>query len=406
MCGEEAEFGRAAVAAAHGRRPMLVVARDLSGHEYETPPGHNLGGYALPGLLAAPAMALTGFDTIAQRTRAAVALRLAFLALYALALAAALAAIPCERRAIGGLLLALFSLFPLPLLSSVQVQYDGAVSTLLLAVAIAAIVRGGDDGRLLPWLLAAGGFAVSLGKLEYVGVALAAMLALAVWRRRPLAPVPFVAGVLAGSALSWLLDRGNLVGGYDVMLRFSGIQEHVPLWTRVRAYLPAQAALLWPLYVGLPAGVVGFAVTRERGRMLAPLVAALAVFVGYVAIAWRGDGFPRYFAPAFVLLPVALAQATRWPRIVGALALVAILPFGAHAWWSELHQRQFALCRRTSSAFDARRWSTEEEASPPRCVPVIGMQSGPSFYSRRAPFACCGAQWTSEWPPLAAQLCR
>jgi hypothetical protein len=409
MCGEEGEFGRAAIGILQAKRPALVIARDLGGREYTTPPGHNLGGYALPALVVGPAIRFTGFSSVTRRTHAAIALRLAFLTLYGLALVAALLMIPRERRLVGGLVLALLSLFPLPLLASLQVQYDGAVSTLLLTLAVLAMTRGLDGARLRPWLLAAGGFAVALGKLEYLGVAACTMVVVAAWERRPLALVAFAAGALVASALCYEIDRDNFLGGYDVMRRFSGMQEHVPLGTRVRAYLPQFAALLWPLYLALPVAVVGFAVDRERRvrrALLAPLVAALLVFGGYAAIAWQGDGFPRYFAPAFVLVAVPLAQLRVPPRLLALVAIVAVAPFAVRAWIAEARAGELALCSRESSVWDARQWSRDREVTPPLCVPVVGMQSGAGFYSRRAPFACCGAQWTPQWPELTAQLCR
>jgi hypothetical protein len=409
LCGEEGNFGRATVKILERQRPVLVIARDLHGREYTTVPGHNLGGYVLPGLTVAPALRMTGFSTDAQRAGAAVALRGAFLALYAGALFLALAAIPRERRLVGGLLLALFSLFPLPLLASAQVQYDGAVSTLLLVAAVTAMVRAmthADDADRRPLLLlAAGGFAVSLGKLEFVAVASATMLVVAAWQRRPLALVGFIGGLLAGTTLCYAVDRANLVGGYDVIRRFSGIQEHIPLSTRVAAYVPANANYLWPLYMALPLAWIAFAIDRARRRWAAPLVAATLVFVGYVAIAWRGDGFPRYFAPAFVLLPVALAQVRLSTRIVLAIALVVVAPFAVRSWLAERDAGRFALCDRLSPRFDARQWIREHQTAQP-CVPALGMESAPGWYSRRVPFACCGAQWTTEFPDLAVQLCR
>jgi hypothetical protein len=404
LCGEEGNFGRAVVKVLERQRPVLVIARDLGGAEYTTVPGHNLGGYVLPALAAAPALHAIGFSTDEQRERAAVALRVAFLMLYGAALLLALAAIPRERRLVGGVLLALFSLFPLPLLASAQMQYDGAVSTLLLVGAVAAMVRGADRDRLRPWLLAAGGFAVSLGKLEFLVVAVATMTLLAVWDRRPLALGAFVAGAAAGAALCWTVDSANFVGGYTVIRRFSGIQEHVPLWTRVRTYLPANARSLWPLFVALPIAIIGFVAERERRHMLAPLAAATMVFLGYTAIAWRGDGFPRYFAPAFVLVPMALAMV----RVPVRIALIAALPIAVlavPAWMTQLRLGRYALCVRLSGPFDARSWAAEHRGAQP-CVPSLGMESGPGFYSRRVPFACCGAQWTTEFPVLASQLCR
>ena len=188
------------------------------------------------------------------------------------------------------------------------------------------------------------------------------------------------------------------------MLRFSGARQNVPLWTRVSQYLPQRQDTLWPIYVGLPLALVAFAAGKARARMVAPLVAAVAVFAGYVAIAWWGDGFPRYFAPVFVLVPLVLAQ-VRWPRAVAALALVALLPLGLRAWSAELHDRGQALCRRIG-AFDARKFARDAEADPPGCVRPLGLQSGPSWYGKRAPFACCGAEGVAQWQPLHSQLCR
>jgi hypothetical protein len=405
LCGEEGNYGRAAVKVLERQRPVLVIARDLDGHEYTTVPGHNLGGYVLPALVAAPAIHAIGFTTDRQRERAAVALRLAFLLLYGLALFLALAAIPSDRRLVGGVWLALFSLFSLPLLSSVQVQYDGAVSTLLLVAAVAAIVRGVDAERTRLWLLAAGGFAISLGKLEYFVVAIATMAVVATWQRRPLAFAVFVGSAVIGSALCWSLDRANFVGGYDVVRRFSGIQEHIPLWIRVSSYVPLNARYLWPLYVALPLAMIGFAVERERRRMVAPLTAAAMVCIGYTVIAWRGEGFPRYFAPAFVLVPMALAMVRVPMRWALPAVLAAVAPFAVASWVAELHAGDYALCDRLGGRFDARAWAKERGGAQP-CVPVLGMESGPGFYSRRVPFACCGAQWTTEFPTLARQLCR
>jgi hypothetical protein len=407
LCGEEGNNGRAALKTVSGQRPALVVARDLGGREYTTPPLHNLGGYLLPALVAGPAIRLIGFSTAAERARAAVALRLGYLLLYALALLAALAMLPQQRRLLGGLLLLVFSLFVLPLLGSLQVQYDGAVSTLLTTVAALALVRGiGETPRW--WLLVAGGLAVSVGKLEYVGVAAGTAFVVAVWDRRWRGAAAFLVGALVGSAVWCAIDRQNFLGGYDVMQRFSGISAHVPLVTRVRGYLPEFAALLWPLYAALPLALGGFVIDRQRRQMLVPLLMSAVIFVAFVVVAWHGDGFPRYFAPAFVLLPVALAQLSIAPRVVAALVLLVLAPLALRDWWREAtHQPQYALCRRFWGPFDAPGWAQSHESGPlPPCVNAVGMESGLAFYSRRVPFACCGAQWTSEWPQLKAQLCR
>ena len=173
---------------------------------------------------------------------------------------------------------------------------------------------------------------------------------------------------------------------------------------RERQDLPQRQDTLWPIYVGLPLALVAFA-GRQGAR-------------AWWRRWWRrwrcspatspspggGDGFPRYFTPVFVLVPLVLAQ-VRWPRAVAALALVALLPLGLRAWSAELHDRGQALCRRIG-AFDGRHYAADREASPPACVQPLGLQSGPSWYSRRAPFACCGADGVAQWQPLHSQLCR
>jgi hypothetical protein len=85
--------------------------------------------------------------------------------------------------------------------------------------------------------------------------------------------------------------------------------------------------------------------------------------------------------------------------------VAAVAPFAVASWVAELHAGDYALCDRLGGRFDARAWAKERGGAQP-CVPVLGMESGPGFYSRRVPFACCGAQWTTEFPTLARQLCR
>jgi hypothetical protein len=405
LCGEEGEVGRAVSMVVAGKRPALVIARDLTGKEYAKPPWHNAGGYALPAIVFAPAVRLTGFTTVDERIRAAAALRGAFLALYGAALfVALLLVVPKERRALGGFLLLAFSLFPLPLLGSVQVQYDGSVSTFLVVLSTALLDRGTRAEGVSHRRLALAGWIISLGKLEYMiaGAVTAAVIALV--DRRPRGLVAYLAGAAAGTLLLGLWDGEDLVGGYRVMRHFYGLMAPFPPAVRVPGYLRVSMPYLWPLYVALPATAVALLVDRQRRRLLVPVVAAGVIFTGYAGVSWYGDGFPRYFAPCFVLVPLALSQMTaraRWIAIAGACLLVP----GIWSYNRELEAGDFALCRRVGGVLDWREAARTLEQPWGGCVPRLRNESAIAFYSGTAPFACCGADWGNEWPDLRARLC-
>jgi hypothetical protein len=121
-------------------------------------------------------------------------------------------------------------------------------------------------------------------------------------------------------------------------------------------------------------------------------------------MAWRGDGFARYFAPAFVLVPVVLAGLLPPRRAVLALVVACAAP-ALVSYRAVLADRQLALCHRVGGIDFRPAARSAEEAPKPPCVPVTGGDSGLSFYSAKAPFACCWAQFT-PWEPLRSQLCR
>jgi hypothetical protein len=405
LCGEEGEIGRAVTTVIEGRRPALVIARDLHGKEYAKPPLHNLGGYLLPAVVFAPALRWTGFSTVEERIRAAAALRAAYLLLYGGALVAALSMVPVARRTLAGLFLLVFSAFPLPLLGSVQVQYDGSVSTFLVVLSAALVVRAMAGEPVRPALLGLAGFFISLGKLEYVLSGAAAVAVLAIVDRRPRVLVVFLAGVALGTLSCGLWDGENLLGGYRVLRHFHDLMAPYPPGVRVPAYLRESAPYLWPLYLALPWVAAACLIDRNGRGLATPALTAVLIFAGYAEIGWHGDGFPRYFAPCFVLVPVALSRLslpTRWLAVgAAALALPAIASYRG-----ELEAGSFALCRRISAACDWRASARALESAPGPCVPRLGMESAIGFYSRTAPFCCCGADWDHEWPVLEAQLCE
>jgi hypothetical protein len=405
MCGEEGEIGRAVTKVLEGHRPVLVIARDLTGKEYTRPPWHNAAGYALPAVVFAPAVWLTGFSTVDERIRASMALRGAYLLLYGAALFGALYMLPKGRRTLGGFLLLTFSLFPLPLLGSVQVQYDGSVSTVLVVLSVALIARATHAEKVRHGLLVLAGGVISLGKLEYLLAGCATVALVAALDLRPRALLSYLTGAVSGLLLCGLSDSENLIGGYRVMRNFQALMAPTPLATRVPDYLRESLPYLWPLYVGLPIACIALLIDPQRRLLLSPVMTAVFIFTGYVEIGWHGDGVPRYFAPCFVLLPVALSQLSARARWI-ALATAALAVPAVHGYRREQANREFALCGRVGAVVDWRLSARSGELARSRCVPRLGMESAIGFYSRTAPFSCCGADWGDEWPELGAQLCR
>jgi hypothetical protein len=400
LCGEEGNFASAVRDVSRLRKPRLLIARNLDGKEFKTVPGHNLGGYAVPALLAGPVRSLARFRTDAQRTRYALLLRACFLLLWTLALALAARALPKGHALEGVALLTACSLFPLPLLGSVQIQYDGAVSTLLLTALCVLLTLRGE--RPIAWALA--GLLISIGKLEFALVGLGTAIVTALVQRRGRGLAAFVAALVLGGLACWLIDADNFTGGSAVPLRFWGIEEQSgqPLPVRMREYLTSIWPLVWPVLIAAPVGALGFLASPARRRAVAPLAATLGVCGGYAVIAWQGDGFPRYFAPAFVLAPLALVllEPPRW--LVGAVAAAA-LAVAAPQYVGELERGPGAMCLRLHGS-DLRPSLRRSPLFRPSCVPATSSESAPGFYSATAPFACCWAQW-ADWPELQPQLC-
>ena len=207
---------------------------------------------------------------------------------------------------------------PLAVGASLQPQLDGSVGVLLTGVAGSVLVASSR-----PAAFAVAGFLVGLGRVEWaLAFGTAAVAALAFNVRLALA---LLAGVAAGAAASFAISPADYSAAFEVMQRVGGTAEPLALAWRDRIYVAPVLALL------VPCGLL----TLARRRLVAThpgiaivILAAAAMFSGFLLGAWPGDGFPRYYAPALVLAACALtALLDGWPdrwRAGAAATLIAL----------------------------------------------------------------------------------
>jgi|GEM_PF-4833236 len=413
LCGEEGIFAHAVLEVTRGEKPRLLVARDLRGVEYSAVPEHNLAGYVIPGLVFAPFAAVLGTDShrLDVRVFSGAILRFVFFLIYLAAAVTALMLIKPSRRLMGAALIVLFSLQTLPFFASIQIQYDGAVSSLLL-VSFVALLTGAikmqHQARSSVGMAFGAGALIALGKLEYVIVALgtlgmiyvAALFLRARVRHLHLIPPAFAAGIIAGMSASYIYDPANFIGGFEVLVRASSAVASTEnrhwlyfrgAWKRIHVLL---FGLIW----------LGIWVWKYRRniepQVLLPGIAAFVVTLGFLVIAWGGDGFPRYFAPAFILLPVALAQidSRKWmgTTAVGILVIEAIVNYGRF-----IPNAEAALCRLALHAPNIIEESKVHAMKTFTCVPKTDGSIG--FYAANSPFVCCG-YWEDPQAPESLRL--
>lgn len=398
LAGEEGEFGRSVVMVDQGQLPRGVIARTARGEEYLIPAGHNAGGYLLVGALFLPVLRICGFTSLLERVRAATGLRACFVALYCIGLVFALALIDPRRRARGALLLGAMTLPALPLIGSVQVNYDGAISVTIIVATLYLFRRARTSGRLA--YAAAAGLLLSFGKVEFAIAAMTALILSEMLARRWRALGIFCASVVAGDLFWHFIDPINFNYGTALVTRYWGMQggTDAPILKRAWTYAHTNGALLWPLYATSAIALVYGLLRPRRIAPLLPVVLTLVfIVVGYHAISWRGDGFPRYFAPCFPLAAIVLAE-LELPSFAAVLAAAIIFVFAIPEYRGLLGVRERALATLIHVNRDGLAASEQLEASPRDCVTVTDMDASIGFYSRSASFACCFAQW-NDWLP-------
>jgi hypothetical protein len=406
LTGEEGEFGRSVVMVDQGHLPRGIIARSPYGAEFTIPAGHNLGGYLLPAALLLPALRMVGFSSLEQRRRIATALRVCIAVLYVCALGFALVLLDEGARARGAALLAAFSMPVLPLLGSVQVNYDGAISTGLVLAGL-CLARVGMRRGKLRWNVLAG-IVLSFGKVEFAIAALMALVLSDLIGARWRSAFATVVGLIAAELVWRGVDPTNFDYGVELVRRYWSMQGglHSSLAPRAWAYAQTNSLLLWPVYASLAIALVVAIVRRRAAVLLSPVALTLLfIVVGYHAIAWRGDGFPRYFGPCFPLAALLLAELELpFTPSYAVAALVTLLALPSYFQLSRDHGH--ALARVIHSNRDDLQMARELEGDPRGCVVNTDMDSGIGFYSGRVSFACCGAQW-GDWISMhGGSLCQ
>jgi len=233
-----------------------------------------------------------------------------------------------NRRILTICLLIFGGSIPLLVGGSIQPQLDGSWGAMICAGAAALLIAAASAGGRKPQLLSAtAGFLAAISKNEWALALLAAALAAAavqflVRREQWKVSVAVVAGILAGSVLSYLLDPTNFLSGFEVMHRFATAPAD---WSAV-------LAMRWPWIrpvVGLAVAACVVAIISWRQLLSQPVILivllwGLALFGGFFLTAWSGDGFPRYFCPAAILLMFFLIESFRTVQIPRFVEIVFI----------------------------------------------------------------------------------
>lgn len=257
-----------------------------------------------------------------------VIIRSAYLALYLMGVAGVLWR--SARQAAGQnylpMMIVLFAcVTPLAVGASIQPQIDGALGICLLGLASLLLTLGPQERSLKHrqfCTFLAGAF-IGLGRHEWVISFLAAgvILGLAllaykarrdVWYLSLRIGAFFCLGLIATTVLSFALSPSEYLSGFAVQQRVTGIVNPLVLLKRDDEFVIAAVLLL---------GLLGVLLFLRRRHILetAPdvLVVSGAAFVqcaGAAATGWPGDGFPRYYAPVFVLAATALIYLTSYRR--------------------------------------------------------------------------------------------
>ncbi len=209
---------------------------------------------------------------------------------------------------------------PLAVGASIQPQVDGSVGVLLLGTAATLLALGDIRHPAGRWRFLLAGLIAGLGKHEWALAFAAAALASSVIclidtpnrRRNAAAFAVFLIGLALAVALSYAISPVDYRAGFNVMAN---------IFERTGGELWALQSAQWPFTVPVIAlalidGVFIAAVARPLVRtapgLLLAYLGAAAIVIGYAASGWRGDNFPRYFAPPLIIF--ALVFVGLWLR--------------------------------------------------------------------------------------------
>ena len=278
--------------------------------------------------------------TIAARLPFAIIFLLGSAGLIALTVqAAASAGKPRSAIAIAPLGVTLWSLTtPLAVGASLEPQIDGSVGVLLLGTAATLLAVGHIEPSGARWRFLAAGVLCGLGKHEWalafaaaaLGTAAISLLLSSARRPAALAFVAFFIGLVAAVALAYAISPDDYRQGLEVMANFYSITGG-ELW----ALEPPQWPLTLPVFALVAVDGVFLTIVLRPLLPTAPglfvaYLGATAIAAGYTASGWSGDNFPRYFAPALVILTIvfvalctrfrdSIAPAIGWTAVAAAL---------------------------------------------------------------------------------------
>ena len=227
---------------------------------------------------------------------------------------------------------------PLAIGGSIQPQIDASVGVALVGLAAWLLTAVWGPG-LQVWTAIAAGALVGFGKQEWTLAFAAAwvvvLLLSKLWRCANAGTLGgFALGLGVGTALTYGLSPADYLASFNLMDHFLSKSSDVnrfELLMQWRSYL-APVLLLLLLMTVAGVGRLPQLVRQSPGAVVVA-GGAWAIAVGFAAAGWRGDGFPRYYAPALVASLYALQIfVLGWPdlgrRRTTALIGLAVVVFG------------------------------------------------------------------------------
>lgn len=225
---------------------------------------------------------------------------------------------------------------PLAVAASIQPQIDGALGVMLAGVAAILLIpmRSGLVPQALAARALAAGILVGLGRHEWsiafgLGAVVVLLASLIFLRhktgRKPVFAItaPLLAGMALSAMLSYWLSPTEYVSGFAVQQRLTGVTSPVALAKRDVIHIVSSGVLLLPLFALLIPKLMS--TLRDRPGLVVVTVAAFVLWAGALSTGWPGDGFPRYYAPVFIMAATALVSLPWPPRLQLPLGVVFLI---------------------------------------------------------------------------------
>jgi hypothetical protein len=127
--------------------------------------------------------------------------------------------------------------------------------------------------------------------------------------------VLFAVGLAAGAIISIGISSQDYFAGFGLLGRIlaesagdMGVTLHFRRWYVPLALL--SAAVLSMIFMPFLKGGLSNGRPLTTGQLIL-IIGGINITVGFVLIGWSGDGFPRYLAPALLLLTVSAISSGR-----------------------------------------------------------------------------------------------